>query len=83
MEATPWKEGYTERAEQIWEEYQRTHDVSELAGKTAGIDPKSGRVWFGESALDIVERLEQEGLDAPLYFVRVGSSYYLRKGRRA
>lgn len=69
-----------ERACQIWEEYQKQHDVSDHIGQTAGIDPVSGRVWFGESALDIVRQMDVEGAFTPLYFVRVGYDYYERKG---
>ena len=48
---------------------------------TAGIDPVSGQIWFGASAKDIVAQMEAEGIVTPLYFVRVGTDYYLRKGR--
>ena len=75
-----WTEADTARACQIWAEYQKQHDVSRLKGKAAGIDPKSGRVWFGESAMDVVQQLDEEGIKAPLYFVRVGYDYYVRKG---
>ena len=39
-----------------------------------------GRIWFGESATDIWEQMEAEGIDTPLYYTRVGSDYYVRKG---
>ncbi len=71
----------TDRARQCWAQYQRQHDVSDRLGQTAGIDPVSGRVWFGASARDIVTQMEAEDAAAPLYFVRVGSDFYLRKGR--
>ena len=59
------------------------HDVSALKGKTAGIDPRSGRVWFAESIPDVALQLEAEGIDTPLFFVWVGYDYYYRKrGRR-
>jgi hypothetical protein len=51
-----------------------------LIGQTAGIDPVSGRIWFGESATDIWQQMEAEGIDVPLYYTRVGSDYYVRKG---
>jgi hypothetical protein len=70
------------RAKEIWEAYCRTHDVSELTGQTAGIEPRSGRIMFGESAIDVHDKLIAEGVDAPFYAVRVGFDYYLRKGRR-
>jgi hypothetical protein len=71
-----------ERAEAIWAEYQRTQDLSNRVGTAAGIDPETGRIWFGESALDIVEQLDAEGISTPLHFVRVGSATYYRKGGR-
>jgi hypothetical protein len=80
MTLNSWTETDTQRARHIWETYQRTHNVSDRLGQTAGIDPASGRVWFGESAKDIVAQMEAEGSSTPLYFVRVGSEYYLRKG---
>ena len=82
MPASAWTEADTAKALQIWGEYQRQHDVSSLAGQTAGIDPISGRIWFGESATDIWEQMEAEGIDTPLYYTRVGSDYYVRKGGR-
>jgi hypothetical protein len=63
MDATAWKEGYTEQAERFWEEYQRTHDISGRIGQTAGIDPESGRIWLGESALEIVDQLDALGIE--------------------
>ena len=75
-----WTDADTARASEIWNAYQANHDLSQLHGKAAGIDPVSGRVWFGESAVEIADQLEAEGLDAPLYFVRVGFDHYLRKG---
>lgn len=68
------------RACQIWEEYQRQHDVSDRIGQAVGIDPVSGRVWFGESAKDIVRQMDAEGCRVPFYCVRVGYNYYQRKG---
>ena len=79
--APPWTDADTERAKEIWAEYQRTHDVSDRIGQAVGIDPMSGRVWFGESAVDIVHQRDAEGLTSPLFFVRVGYDYYQRKGR--
>jgi len=69
-----------EKAQQIWTEYQNQHDVSDRKGRTVGIDPITGRVWFGERALDIAEQMRAEGIDRPFYCVRVGRDYYLRKG---
>jgi len=82
MSASTWTNSDTERACQIWVEYQREHDVSELIGQVAGIDPVNGRVWLGESAADIWRQRQTEGLDSPFYSVRVGYDFYLRKGGR-
>ena len=71
-----------QRAQQIWADYQRQQDVSTQQGRTAGIDPVSGRVWLGDTILAISQQLEAEGIDAPLYFVRVGQDHYYRKGGR-
>jgi hypothetical protein len=79
MSPSQWSEADTARAQQIWAEYQKHHDVSARVGQAVGIAPVSGRVWFGESAIDIVRQMNAEGIDTPLYFVRVGSDYYLRK----
>jgi hypothetical protein len=68
------------RAKEIWAQYQREHDVSARIGQTVGIDPKSGRLWFGECALDVVARRNADGIDSPLFFERVGYGAYLRKG---
>ena len=80
MVAPFWTDADTNRACEIWREYQSRHDVSQMQGQTAGIDPVTERIWFGESAAEIATELEREGLFTPLYFVRVGFDYYLRKG---
>jgi hypothetical protein len=77
-----WTQADTNRALETWRRYQRQNDVSGWVGQTAGIDPVSGRVWFGESATDIWEQMESEGIEVPLYYVRVGADYYVRKGGR-
>jgi len=82
MSAASSKEIDAARALDVWREYQRQHDVSDRDGETVGIDPVSGRVWFGESASDIWRQMEHEGMDIPLYYIRVGREYYLRKGSR-
>ena len=68
------------RACRIWAEYQQDHDLSDRTGQAAGIDPASGRIWFGESAKDIVQQMDAEGINTLFYCVRVGFDYYLRKG---
>jgi len=82
MELSPWTEAESSKAKQIWVAYQQQHDLSERLGQTAGIDPTSGRIWFGESIQDIVTQRDAEGLDSPLFFERVGSETYFRKGGR-
>jgi hypothetical protein len=71
-----------ERAKQVWAEYQRQHDVSDRKGQAVGIDPESGRVWFGESASAIWLALESQGTARPLFYTRVGRDSYQRKGGR-
>ena len=80
MSVLTWTEADTAKAKRIWAEYQEHHDVSDRQGQTAGIDPASGRIWFGESGLDTVRKMRAEGIDRPLFFVRVGYDHYLRKG---
>jgi hypothetical protein len=70
------------RAKQIWAEYQKQHDVTARKGQAVGIDPASGRIWFGDSALDIRKQMDAEGVGQPLLVLRVGYDYYLRKGGR-
>lgn len=77
-----WNEGDTAKAHSIWTEYQRNNDLSRKIDQTAGIDPVSGRVWFGPSAKDIVLQREAEGIRGPVFFLRVGHDYYARKGGR-
>jgi hypothetical protein len=71
----------TIKAREIWAEYQRQHNVTDRTGQAVGIDPVSGRVWFGRKALDIAHQMRAEGIDRPFYCVRVGVDYYGRKGR--
>lgn len=80
--ATEWTDSDTAKAKRIWREYQETHDVKHLKGQAAGIDPESGEVWFGDSALDAVRKMREDGVDRPLFFERVGYGTYLRKGGR-
>jgi hypothetical protein len=80
MTTTDWTEADSERAQVIWSEYQQGHDVLEKAGQTAGIDPFHGRIWFGNSIQDVIAKRDADGSAAPLFFVRVGSPTYYRKG---
>jgi hypothetical protein len=77
-----WTAADTQRAIGIWTNYQATHDVSASVGQTAGIEPDTGRVWFGSSAQDIARQMEAAGGQRPFYAVRVGADHYVRKGGR-
>jgi len=77
-----WTEADSDRAQEIWADYRLHHDLSKMTGQTAGIDPVSQRVWLGDSIQDVVEQRDAEGIDAPLFFMRVGSATYFRKGGR-
>ena len=80
MTVSDWTEADSNQAQQIWSDYQQHHDVSEKVGQTAGVDPASGCVWFGESIQDVIARRNKDGSAAPLFFIRVGSAAYYRKG---
>lgn len=67
-----WTDEDTRRARQIWEQYPREHDLTDRKGQTAGIDPQSGEVWVGKSAIDFVQRRKAQGLTSPLSFERIG-----------
>ncbi len=82
MRTKTWTDESTARAKQIWAEYQEEHDLSDLDGQTAGIDPASGSIWLGASLRDVVARRDAEGIHAPLFFERVGSDTYYLKGSR-
>ena len=79
MSVTAWTDDDSLKAKQIWIEYQRQHDISSRIGQTAGIDPVSGRIWFGDSILEIVAQRDGERLESPLFFERVGSETYFQK----
>ncbi len=78
MTVSHWTEADSKRAEEVWAEYQHQHDLSGKVGQTAGIDPCSGRVWFGDSMQDVVAQQDAAGAAAPLFFVRVGYETYYR-----
>ncbi len=80
MTVSNWTDAESKRAEAIWSEYQQQHDLSGKTGQTAGIDPASGCVWLGDSVQDVVAQRDSDGSDAPLFFMRVGSATYYRKG---
>lgn len=80
MTVSSWTQADSNRAQEIWSDYQQHHDLSEKAGQTAGIDPASGRIWFGQSIQDVIAQRDAAASEAPLFFVRVGSATYYRKG---
>ena len=82
MTASTWTESDTAKAERIWSDYQKQHDLSAYIGKTAGIDPNTGRVWIGESIRDVLSQRSADGIDSLLFFERIGSKTYYRKGGR-
>ncbi len=82
MALSNWRKADSAKAKQIWTEYQQQHNLSDRMGQTAGIDPQSGRIWFGESIREIVIQRDTEGLKSPLFFERIGSQTYFRKGGR-
>jgi hypothetical protein len=71
------------RAMEIWAEYQRTHDVTGRKGQAVGIDPASGKIWFGTDSKDILLQKRAVGDTGPVYVLTVGFDYYQRKeGKR-
>lgn len=80
MTVSQWTDADSDRAQQIWSQYQQQHDLSKMARQTAGIDPVDGRIWFGDSIQDVIAQRDAEGSEAPLFFTRVGSTTYCRKG---
>jgi hypothetical protein len=82
MTVSNWTEADSNRAQEIWSEYQQRHDLSDRVGQTAGIDPASGSVWFGDSIQDVIAQRDADGTAVPLFFMRVGSPAYYRKGGR-
>ena len=82
MTVSTWTKSDTAKAEQICSEYQHDHDLSSCIGKTAGIDPQTGRVWIGESIHDVLSQRDGDVIDSLLFFERIGSRTYYRKGGR-
>jgi hypothetical protein len=80
MNVSNWTQADSDRAQRVWSEYEQEHDLSDRDGQTAGIDPATGRIWFGDSIQHVVALRDADGNNAPLYFVRVGSPTYYRKG---
>ena len=61
MTASSWTHADSNRAQEIWSDYEQHHDLSEKAGQTAGIDPASGRIWFGQSIHDVIVERDAPG----------------------
>jgi hypothetical protein len=80
MILSEWTNAESSRAQEIWSEYERQHELADKVGQTAGIDPASGCIWFGGSVQSVVAQRDASGSSAPLYFIRIGSSSYFRKG---
>ena len=80
MKYPNWTEADSQKCKRIWTEYQKQHDITERIGQTAGIDPESGRIWFGDSIAEIVEHRRTKGLTSALFFERIGFRTYFRKG---
>jgi hypothetical protein len=80
MKETNWTEADSLKAKRFWETYQKQNNLSDCIGQTVGIDPKSSRIWFGDSIQAIVQQRDREGLNSPLLFQRVGTEAYFRKG---
>lgn len=80
MISTNWTKTDSTKARQIWKEYQQEHDLSDRIGQTAGIDPQGGRIWFGGSIREFIEKRDADGFSSPLFFERIGSETYFRKG---
>jgi hypothetical protein len=82
MIATNAKPIDTARAQQLWREYVRLHDLQDQAGKVAAVDPETGRVWIGDTGIDVADQMQSDGFTDPVYLVRVGEDHFVRKGRR-
>lgn len=82
MSTITWTDEHTARSMEIWNQYQADHDLSERRGDVAGIDPATGEVWIESSAKKIAEVRDKVGLTSPLFFIRVGYDYHVRKGAR-
>lgn len=83
MNTTSWTTADSNKAQQIWGEYSKQVDLAQRQGQTVGIDPRQGRLWFGDSILDVVMQRDADGYDTPLFFIRIGEETYFRKGGRA
>jgi hypothetical protein len=81
-ETEHWSAEETQKAQDIWAEYQRQHNVVDKYGQVVGIDPQSGRVWFGTDLAKVTQAARASGVKSPLLCLRAGFGYYQRKGGR-
>jgi hypothetical protein len=72
---------FSRKAQEVWAEYERTHDLRGMEMLAVGIDPDSREVFFGTSAKDIVQQLTAAGQFRPLFFRWVNRPNYHRHGR--
>lgn len=79
---TQWTEDDTRKARAAWASYQQRHDVAGRIGQAVGVDPETGRVWFGANGLAAIDAARADGVTRPLFLLRVGCEYYQRKGGR-
>ena len=80
MLKSDWKPEYTSRSQEIWREYQSHHDLTDQLGHVAAIDPQTGKVWIAKDPIDVTNLVRKEVGSNPVYFVEVGSDYFVRKG---
>ncbi len=83
MKHPHWTQTDSREAKQIWEEYQKQHNLSDRIGQTAGIDPKSERIWFGSSIRDIVLQRNTEGLHYPIFFTILRTFFYKKDRQKS
>lgn len=82
MTSTEWKPEFTSRAKEFWKRYAASHDLSDMEGKIAAVDPVNGQVWIGNTARQIADAMRASGTQRPVCLIRVGADYFVRKGRR-
>ncbi len=76
---TPLTKADIAEAKRISEKYQGSHDLTGLRGQAAGIDPQTGEVWLGKSAVAICLERQEQGLNSLLLFERIGFATSLKK----
>ena len=71
-----------ERAVAAWQSYQQAHDVSAHADDAVAVDAGTGRVWFGSSVSDVMNRAKKLGVGDSLYVLRIGKGDELFRSSR-